>query len=1317
MHNLIINNDKKSSYVSFHVNIPDGYDKFKIDGLNGSIINQNYFNVGDRITVSFDNNPIRYDIPKGATATAILKNGTEISKAKDRTSYKYILTDFFKVHEIVFIPIYQIFDTQEKLSYYIYNPCDDKYFLTDLTEESKAKIPKAIYFHKLFNANFIGKFVIGLRNVPGNKIPDIDIIIGESINNSRKDIHDSNNYTLENSITNDITTQQLIASSYNYGSVWTNPIKNLIMKHVESLNVTFNEDLQDSFTALFALKIKNSDESYSYITKFRLPCTSYLILNSTGDALNFKNTITFKDFDGNDILDVTDGRIILSDSNILSSKQYPVYLKIDENNNFYTSDCYSRLKTAPYINGLDIGTGTYNLDESNNHFFITKDNNTLNDLSLEKFIDGTWNYSFYNIIFSVSVSDSYINNKHFHMIVPGNADAYKYTLVEVKLDGTEYSIYDLDNNVVIDHVTFMTYNFETGNFAPADISIFLIGDQYVNRQCFYYYLNSGIMEDVKFVNNKYQKELLNNLIQFTPDYDENEDNTYKLTSDIENIYISADGTEGLKLETLPLRNITHNLIINEDEDENIVTTLENKDLEFKMTNGGSTYTLPLKAFIPCRFRIPLQQYSTRYFMPDLSTYGWFIIRNSDLDTDSSLIDLNDFYETDVFINDGFETLDVQGVSNDDDKFKTFNGSIIYDRSNSMINKLTSNDITGLALDYLNDLLAAKLSHYYIPVSYNIWNSFILNSNELNITLDSNALSNQLLDSGSVQSGNHDIILSSCYDIVKIIGSENIVKNCLPSCVPERNYYNSNNLDVEDLFESYEEEDTYEDYKYYYFQYYDSGNNIYPSLDNNFNILNFRTICFTENISQEDVDISKNSVNFPAYNTLDVVNFKTFNGAIANNKIDFFNRYFSWYYLSSELVNNEVPIKDYGYSLSIPCYRIYKNSNFEQTDLTISTGGVKTLHPIYLQATPRILLNNLTYITDTILNKFISLYGSTGVAGNRMYMGTLAFQLMADTFNNNTLVDPSYNNLKFPLFRFLHTEFIIGNIGLCQSSISLDTFFLMNFLYSNTINDFQNLKEELAALPSETNVIAGTNEEIVKDLRTYSNSINIQLFSSKLFNFYDNIDTFAIVIFKQAFLEQMYGTDETSLRKYYDIDELKEDKERLVEIKNNINALINDTTSFNNLKNCKIFICKLGEFLQFPKILFLVSSQTFNNSLNVSVYNYNMNEYQDPFPEDYSTGTSSFVNNDKQKINTYYAGVLFKYHQLALGYQNLNNELYDEFIISNALGNRNFKLVLVDEYGRRIPNEDTSQGFINNLYLELTLSTIPKRSTNQPMQQA
>ena len=66
--------------------------------------------------------------------------------------------------------------------------------------------------------------------------------------------------------------------------------------------------------------------------------------------------------------------------------------------------------------------------------------------------------------------------------------------------------------------------------------------------------------------------------------------------------------------------------------------------------------------------------------------------------------------------------------------------------------------------------------------------------------------------------------------------------------------------------------------------------------------------------------------------------------------------------------------------------------------------------------------------------------------------------------------------------------------------------------------------------------------------------------------------------------------------------------------------------------------------------------------------------------------------------------MFKYHQLTLGYQNLHNELGgNEYMISNALGNRHFTLVLYDEYGRMIPNKDTSQHFDNNLYLELSLS--------------
>ena len=36
--------------------------------------------------------------------------------------------------------------------------------------------------------------------------------------------------------------------------------------------------------------------------------------------------------------------------------------------------------------------------------------------------------------------------------------------------------------------------------------------------------------------------------------------------------------------------------------------------------------------------------------------------------------------------------------------------------------------------------------------------------------------------------------------------------------------------------------------------------------------------------------------------------------------------------------------------------------------------------------------------------------------------------------------------------------------------------------------------------------------------------------------------------------------------------------------------------------------------------------------------------------------------------------------------------------------RRLGLTIVDEFGRRIPNVDTSQGSKNNLYLEITLET-------------
>ena len=64
------------------------------------------------------------------------------------------------------------------------------------------------------------------------------------------------------------------------------------------------------------------------------------------------------------------------------------------------------------------------------------------------------------------------------------------------------------------------------------------------------------------------------------------------------------------------------------------------------------------------------------------------------------------------------------------------------------------------------------------------------------------------------------------------------------------------------------------------------------------------------------------------------------------------------------------------------------------------------------------------------------------------------------------------------------------------------------------------------------------------------------------------------------------------------------------------------------------------------------------------------------------------------------GVIFKYHQLSLGWQQMINDLQETFVISRAKGQKHFVVKIYDEFGRQIPNMDTSPGFKNNLRLEI-----------------
>lgn len=1340
MQNLIVNNDKKAEYVQFTINMPDGYDKFKIDGINGSIINQNYLNVGDTLMFKFDNRPLRYDMPNKCKATIYTmeyygdpkkkKYRNALAKTVDTRHYEFIETDFTNVHHAVFMPIYYLYDRFHSNGIYIFNPCDENFILNDLTPESTSKVPLTFLFGTGASVEFTGKYIIGLRHCDDNKIGDIAITVGESISNYRKSVYDANNYELTNAIVNNQAVQQLTTTPNQYGTFWSTKIENLLMKHVETAYTTFADSLVTKHKSyVFAIKDNNED----YTTSNNTMASYNIYIQSDGTTeLNGKEAM-FKIYDSQaGVETITNGFIIITNTTV-NTQRKQVALKYnaeeseEEDPDYkYTVNLFNRIESSsPTVLGASFGSGSYAIDKEhvteNSHFFDIS-NNSYDELTGNtKYISSDWYYSFgYELIRIVNVdneelvfnesTDFYIKDHKDDLVQIVCDSSTTYTIVE-DATGNEHEVrfmHQLGNTYIFDN--FACYVTNVMN-AAGRASWFRI-----------YYMNTGIISDVEIVPKTYNKYLYTQYLQQTADYtceeevEEEEiidiDNEEKLRSDIENIYVSAvddNGHYGLRLSMLPLQNICHEYeVTNIDEDEPNYQ-LHNKPQEYLNADAGVP-AIPLLVFVPHKLKLPFLPYAT-----EIQQYGWFIIRDIDCNI---YIDINNNPRLEYFVNDGFETLNVQPIQEDDAKFKTFNGSISYDRSNTMINKLTSNDISGLALDYLNDLLAAKLALYFIPNIYSIYNTFFNTDAVYEPTLNETQAALTLTNhyENDVYTGTHEILLTSCYNIVKLIGTENISKNCIASTMPVASYVhglftNTNNtLDEEEA--EVEEDDLVDNYPMM-FQYTDDGTVTYPNTDGNYNLFYCSDRCLLVNTESEA--IRKTEFTTFVSQAYTVVDVETFN----NNINDFNTKHLPLtYYNVVDDLDNKGDIDKYGMADSLPVYRIYKNNDFDQTDLTISTGGVKTLHPIFIQQTPKALLCNLSYMYDTAINKYMKAYNSIIPINSswRTYFNSIFVVVMQSKrqFGSTTLSDAVHLNQKYPIFRFGKMDKYVPNVGVCNLSVSFDTNTIINYLYTQNINQYLDIKDEQRAISPEY------NEEILHSIDT-NNSLNtnVQMFSNKLFSYYDNVDMFSIVIFTQQYVEQMYNTQD--IMTYYYGSKIVDNQEFYTSIVNNVNNLINGNTIFNNLKNCNIFICKLGEFLQYPHILFGVCSQIYNNSLSVSVHNFTMTDYCPPIKSEFKKRDDVYyeytTSNPKvnQKVNTYYSGVVFKYHQLALGYQNLNNELYDEFVISKSKGNRNILILLVDEFGRKIPNEDTSQGFKNNLYLELSLSSVQPQSPQQQPQ--
>ena len=214
---LIIQNDTDSDYVQFTVEIPDGFNSFSISSINGTMINQNYLNVGDSIKFSFSNNPIVYSQAPDIKLTDF----SALEHETLDTDFKFTSLDVFRLYRVKFVPIYSYISNVETNSCFVFNPADS----TQLLDEPTSNISDyVIQQEPAISIPFTGQFVITLS--PVKSINDINVVIGESIKNSKTQPE-----ALAMNEAGELVADNQTGTSYNYGSGWRYNVSNLLLNH------------------------------------------------------------------------------------------------------------------------------------------------------------------------------------------------------------------------------------------------------------------------------------------------------------------------------------------------------------------------------------------------------------------------------------------------------------------------------------------------------------------------------------------------------------------------------------------------------------------------------------------------------------------------------------------------------------------------------------------------------------------------------------------------------------------------------------------------------------------------------------------------------------------------------------------------------------------------------------------------------------------------------------------------------------------------------------------------------------------------------
>lgn len=1196
--NLLINNDKDDEIVKFTVELPDGYTAFRVESIDGTLINQNYLKIGDKIKLTFNNNPIIYDT-QGKYHYVIKHkyiNGEE-EEIQEKTVDKLRL-DLFQIYETLYVPIYSLIDAENNMIYYLFNPRDD----SQLMKEPKETLDDYL------GMSFTGEYVITLRYIPN--IPDIDVTFGESIQNSKTSFEDIGAI---NAVGESVA-DNFQAQTYTYGSSWRYNVKNLILNH--RINYELIQNNAGKINLILSYFLKLDDEEYS------VNIDNFL-------SQPFTQTMNFNDNEFN-IYSYTFSSPPDTHTYTLINNTYYSAQNLRQNNEIYIYDD-GTIPTHPHML-MSYELAALNMDGAPNHPLLDETGfkstgQKIMNTSLNHTITGLKTNVFYTCR-SIRIQIKYKTNAGTFKPILFNTwwftegavvedNCIKVLINNTGDVGKSYGIYyitsnnnpkrasvwftseDLPNETVLyldqrckgDQTHSTRFQAEGGQFTV----IYSIYKGRTNTQVEY----SAPSIDI-----------FNKPLQFTHlnDFDNGDDD----------LLISDDSTYFPNTAEFSMPNLTNDKITCE--------LVDNSDTS-KFTYTRSTpVTLPKNLFVPMKSRQELK----------LHENGCCIICDNNNPGSPSQI-LDDALIC-VYLATGHETLNVEPASDDDMFYKTFNGSLIFDRSKSRITRLFANSQSNSCLGYINDIIAAKLSRYYFVSDWQIFDTFIDTKESLNISRNPKQSENfNIRYKDKYFTGEHNVILSNCFDLVKFIGSDTIVNNCQPTITPEEQTIYVDMITAETMTETRIQQAEYANHVIKCFHYYNSGFNSFPQ----FGLL-YENSTVPEGLTINSISSDRRNTNAitlivdkdKANRILDAATISTFK--------------------QTEYQKNLIYPRDetgYGLSFIAPIGRIYRNANYEQSDLTISTGRMKTLNPVYVQCVNRCTVNNLLYMFDVLLSYNIA------------------------DFNKNFIVGVNYQMMRFTTLN------------------DFTNLMILNFMNRKSVNEYDDIKALNESLPTAGNT---QNEELIYDISTVGMNTNVQLFSDRLFDFHEQVSYLSVVDYSQILIESS-DLPTNTLSLYFGSNNAEQIKTYIDNFYKNYNI----SNRFNIRRNIKCFVCKLGEFLEYPKIIFGVV-ECFNNSNSVLCVWTNPSQYYSTFTFDPSTGVETFTPNDKQKRNVSLFGVMFRYHQLSLGWQRMESDIQEVYDISKAKGQKHFTLTLIDEFGRMFPNIDTSQGFNNNLKLEVTM---------------